>query len=66
MLWEYWGAPNQQFRFQAAGSGKWRIISRNSEKCVDIEGISTADSANVFQWTCIAGANNQMFGMTKQ
>lgn len=66
MLWEYWGSNNQQFRFQSAGSGKWRIINRNSELCMDVEGISSADGANIFQWTCIAGNTNQQFELTRQ
>jgi arabinan endo-1,5-alpha-L-arabinosidase len=66
MLWDYWGAPNQQFRFQAAGSGKLRIINRYSEKCIDIEAGSSADSANILQWQCVAGATNQMFQLEKQ
>ena len=66
MLWDYWGGSNQQFRFQSAGSGKWRIINRNSELCADVDGISTADGANIMQWTCIAGNSNQQFELIRQ
>lgn len=66
MLWDYWGAPNQQFRFQGAGSGQWRIINRNSEKCLDVEEAATTDSTNVFQWQCISGATYQMFSLESQ
>lgn len=66
MLWDYWGGTNQQFRFQSAGSGKWRIINRNSELCLDVEGISTANGANILQWQCISGNNNQVFELIRQ
>ena len=59
--WSYWGGYGQQFRFQAAGSGRYRIINRNSEKCLDVESASTADGANVLQWTCTANSTWQMF-----
>ncbi|KMT66868.1 RICIN domain-containing protein [Catenovulum maritimum] len=66
MLWDYWGGYNQQFRFQSAGSGKWRIINRNSELCLDISNKSAGDGANILQWTCNAGAENQMFILERQ
>ena len=66
MLWHYWGGYNQQFRFQSAGSGKWRIINRNSELCADVSGLSTEDGANVTQWQCISGNNNQVFELIRQ
>jgi Ricin-type beta-trefoil lectin domain. len=66
MLWEYWGGWNQQFRFQSAGSGKWRMINRNSELCADVDGLSTGDGANLVQWECISGNNNQIFELIRQ
>ena len=63
--WSYWGGYGQQFRFQVAGSGRWRIINRNSEKCLDVSGASTDDGANVLQWTCTSGSTWQMFTLTK-
>ncbi len=66
MLWQYWGGYNQQFRFQSAGTGRWRIINRNSDLCLDIDGISTADGANLMQWECISGNNNQVFELISQ
>lgn len=66
MLWNYWGGYNQQFRFQSAGTGKWRIINRNSELCADVEGISSANGANLVQWQCISGNNNQVFELISQ
>lgn len=66
MLWSYWGGNNQQFRFQSAGSGRWRIINRNSEKCLDVINSDSADGANLIQWECIAGALNQQFELIRQ
>ena len=34
------------------------LVSKNSGKCADVEGISTAPGAHVHQWTCWGG-NNQ-------
>ena len=65
MLWDYWGSSNQQFRFQSAGSGKWRIINRNSELCADVENRSAANGANLAQWECIAGNDNQVFELIR-
>jgi hypothetical protein len=66
MLWEYWGGAGQQFRFQSAGSGRWRIINRNSEKCVDVLNNSADDGANILQWSCLSGAANQQFELQRQ
>jgi len=66
MLWEYLGGWNQQFRFQGAGTGRWRIINRNSGLCMDVEGVSSADGANILQWTCISGSTNQQFELIRQ
>jgi hypothetical protein len=66
ILWDYWGGENQQFRFQDAGSDRWRIIPRHSGKCLDIYAISTADGADLVQWSCISGNENQMFILDRQ
>ena len=66
MLWTYLGGPNQQFRFQSAGSGRWRIINRNSDKCLDIDANSSEDGRNLMQWECIAGSLNQQFELVRQ
>lgn len=66
MLWDYLGGQNQQFRFQSAGEGRWRIIGRQSAKCLDVEGISQDDGANIVQWECISGNENQQFELIRQ
>ncbi len=66
MLYEYWAGANQQFRFQSAGSGKWRIVNRNSGLCLDVDSASANDGANVLQYTCTAGFEHQIFTLERQ
>jgi endoglucanase len=58
----YNGNAWQQWQFQDAGSGYWRIISRHSGKCLDVVSASTADGAELVQYTC-GGGTNQQFQM---
>ncbi|MFO0745744.1 MAG: IPT/TIG domain-containing protein [Myxococcota bacterium] len=61
------GASNQIFRpLSADGSpnnttpqiGQWRrYVIGSSEKCIDLEGASSAAGARVIQWTCNGGQN---------
>jgi GH43 family beta-xylosidase len=37
----------------------YRIVNRNSGKCLEVAGGSTADGANIQQWTCNGGANQR-------
>jgi hypothetical protein len=51
------GAQNQQFTLRKVTySGNdphdYQLVARNSGKCVDVSGISTAARARVHQWTC--------------
>jgi glycerate-2-kinase len=34
-------------------------VNHHSGKCLDIQGVSTADGAAVHQWTCHGGTNQQ-------
>lgn len=65
-IWDYWGGRNQQFRFQNAGSGKWRIVNRNSGQCLDISGRSTSAGANLVQWECTPLSDNQQFRLVRE
>lgn len=65
MIWEWLNNDNQLFRFQSAGTGRWRIISRHSEKCLDVDDFSQDAGANLAQWTCISGNTNQMFELQR-
>ena len=49
----------QQWQFQDAGSGYWRIVSRHSGKCLDVVSASSADGADLVQYTCGSGTNQQ-------
>ncbi|MFE6619064.1 family 43 glycosylhydrolase [Streptomyces sp. NPDC057740] len=37
----------------------YTLVNRNSGKCLDVNGGSTADGANIFQWTCTGGASQK-------
>ncbi|MGI5459104.1 family 43 glycosylhydrolase [Streptomyces sp. CA-249302] len=43
----------------AATPTSYTLVNRNSGKCLDVDGGSTADGANVFQWTCNGGSNQK-------
>jgi alpha-L-fucosidase len=57
-----WASMNE---FRVFGSmwfdpaGYYRIINRNSGKCIDVTGSSTADGAQIVQWTYNGGNNQQ-------
>ena len=53
------GCQCQQFRFESAGSGYWRIIARHSGKAVDLWEFNAADGAEYRQWPITAGYNQQ-------
>ncbi|WP_079141887.1 family 43 glycosylhydrolase [Streptomyces sp. LUP30] len=37
----------------------YTLVNRNSGKCLDVSGGSTADGANILQWTCNGGADQK-------
>ncbi|PAZ09467.1 hydrolase [Streptomyces sp. SA15] len=43
----------------AATPSAYRIVNRHSGKCLDVSGASGADGADVIQWTCNGGTNQQ-------
>ncbi|MET8975165.1 family 43 glycosylhydrolase [Streptomyces sp. NPDC004539] len=43
----------------AATPTAYTLVNRNSGKCLDLSGSSSADGANVQQWTCTGGANQK-------
>jgi hypothetical protein len=63
--WTYTGRECQQFRFQSAGTGRYRIIARHSGMCLDVLDASQADGANVIQNSCLSGAGNQTFELVE-
>ncbi|MCA1745213.1 MAG: family 43 glycosylhydrolase [Bacteroidales bacterium] len=60
-LWEYWGGNGQLFSFMVEPSGGYRIINRNSNRCLDVTDASSADGANILQWGCFEIAPQQTF-----
>ncbi len=45
----------------AAFNGTYKITARHSGKALDVQGVSTAEGANVHQWTYVGGNNQQWF-----
>ncbi|MDR6977792.1 GH43 family beta-xylosidase [Streptomyces sp. 3330] len=43
----------------AATPTAYTLVNRNSGKCLDVEGGSTADGTNVLQWTCTGGTHQK-------
>jgi hypothetical protein len=54
------GSTRQQWRFESMGSGYYRVRNVASNKCLDVEGASTAIGARIVQWPCTT-ANNQQW-----
>ena len=53
------GNTSQQWVTEAMGSGYFRVKSRFSGLCMDVNAASTADGASVIQWACGTGTNQQ-------
>ena len=62
-LWQYGGGNNQQWQPVAEGNGYYHFVSRNSGKCLDTPGASTADGIQLQQYTC-NGTAAQSFRLT--
>lgn len=66
--WACHGGANQRFKFNgtatgALANGRYKLVSSNSGKCVDVTAASTADGANIQQYAC-NGTNAQAFNVT--
>ncbi|MDF1573357.1 MAG: family 43 glycosylhydrolase [Bacteroidales bacterium] len=55
VIWDYWGGHGQQWQLAEVSPGIYNIISRNSQKCLDVD----LTSKNVIQWECHGSANQQ-------
>jgi beta-glucanase (GH16 family) len=66
-LWSFGGSggPNQQWRPESLGSGRWRFRARHSGRCLDVPGASTAPGLQLQQWDC-NGTGAQSFLLTTQ
>ena len=51
-LWSYASGANQQWQAVQEAGGTYHFASRNSGKCLDVPGASTADSVQLQQYTC--------------
>ncbi len=51
------------FSGEAQAYGLVTLAARHSGKCADVVSASTADGAEIAQWTCRSGATNQMWGL---
>ncbi len=60
-LWDDLNGANQHFCFQETANGNYRIINRNSNRCLDVADASQADGANIIQWGCFENAPPQTF-----
>jgi hypothetical protein len=57
--WSCNGGPNQQWRLDPGVPGYYRLVNRNSGKCLDVNGFDRSDGARIQQWSCNDGANQQ-------
>ncbi|WP_020117046.1 RICIN domain-containing protein [Streptomyces canus] len=55
-LWTYGGGANQQWLPVHEGGGAYHFVNRNSGKCLDDPGASTADSVQFVQYACNGSA----------
>jgi len=51
-LWAYGGGLNQQWQAVDEGGGYYHFVNRNSGKCLDVPGASTADAVQLVQYAC--------------
>jgi hypothetical protein len=61
-LWSYSSGNNQQWLPVEEAGGTYHFVNRNSGKCLDVPGASTADSVQLQQYTC-NGTAAQSFTM---
>jgi Ricin-type beta-trefoil lectin domain-like/Bacterial Ig-like domain (group 2) len=51
-IWGYGGGTNQQWMPVSLGNGAYKFIARNSSKCLDVPGATSAVGAHIQQWDC--------------
>jgi glucosylceramidase len=64
-LWAYSGGTNQQWQQVSLGNGNYEFVARNSGKCLDVPGASTANGVQLQQSTC-NGNPQQAFRLAQQ
>ncbi|MEU4220416.1 RICIN domain-containing protein [Actinoplanes sp. NPDC026623] len=61
--WSYSDGNNQQWQPVAEAGGTYHFVNRNSGKCLDVPGASTADGVQLVQYSC-NGTAAQSFRLT--
>jgi hypothetical protein len=56
--WPYGGYTDEIFQLNPTSDGYYTITPLSDGKCLEVAGASTADGAQIVQWTC-SGADNQ-------
>jgi beta-glucanase (GH16 family) len=64
-LWAYGGGTNQQWLPESMGTGIYRFRARNSNRCLDVPGASTASGLQLQQYDC-NGTAAQSFRLVQQ
>jgi hypothetical protein len=64
VLWTASGVVNQQWQAVPQGGGRFQYVDRNSGKCLQVSGGSTASGALLQQSTCDSSDLSQVFGLT--
>lgn len=57
----YSADPSQRWTLDEVTPGVFRLINRNSGKCLDIKDHTAADGNHIHQWDCQANARNQQW-----
>jgi hypothetical protein len=63
--WAYGGGTNQQWQPVSVGGGFYKLVARNSGKCLDVPAASTANGVQLQQYTC-NGTTAQAFKLVQQ
>jgi hexosaminidase len=63
--WAYGGGTNQQWQPVSLGNGFYKMVARNSGKCLDVPAASTANGVQLQQYTC-NGTTAQAFKLVQQ
>ena len=53
------GGDNQKFRPEPTGHGYRKLVAKHSGKVLDVNGLSTANGAEIIQWDWWGGQNQQ-------
>ncbi len=64
-LWTYAGGTNQQWMPISLSNGAWKFVARNSSKCLDVPGASSAVLVTLQQYFC-NGTAAQSYALQKE